>query len=364
MTLLLPCNRSQGDNVTNRLYAQANRRGSRDIFCFDGIRRPVVAALVDVGMSANLIIDLVDVTDEDVIAVMHGQAPHTSSIDIKRALAAWSTCHAYTIEHMSKTYASAAYMQSLNDFMNRKPQHAHLHDTYVAHRINHEIHQALSIWLRIDTFVEYAQMRARTFDSLLDPCCPNSDRALTYILYEAFAEQLGLPRTSMLELWKDAVDLALKRQLPRLATPGECLTTYLLQCHWELMQRRARPFLAPIWPQGSGDRVRAVLRSRTWQGDEAHEVDYACDSARIHEESDIALEVYKRAKAAGDAEAFAAAKADLEDKQRATSKLHKISDDRHVRVAARKRVAAWLCQAAPELIELVRPCGNPLNATI
>lgn len=343
-------------------FAYANRAGPRDIFGYEPIRSPVVQTLGNIGMDADLIVDILGIKDGEIKALVVAQAPKKAKVDIKLALAQWAKSHAYKRRRMSKTYASAC-MQNLQNFVEREPQHAKQHDVYVAHRIDHEIHRALSLWLRIDRFVAVAETREGTFTALLDPHYEDGDRLLAILLHHAFAVELGLPeRGAAVDLWEKAVALTIERELPHWIAPGEYLAVHLMSHHWELITRDIRPFIAPMWPKGSSDRIRTVLRSRDWEGDEAREVDYACDSTAVFRESYEAMQEYHQAKRSTDPAAFAAAKKRAEAAQKRESELHKISGNHEIRAAARQRIGDWLRDAAPELIELVRPCGDPLGA--
>ncbi len=336
------------------------RTGPRDVLAFEPIRTPVIDALAGVGMPADLIVDLLGIGDADAVALVRGHARSHGAPKVDAALLEWATRHEYRENHMSKSYAAACDMP-LSDFSVHKGEYARKR---VPHRVNHEVLQALSLWLEIDEFERRSNERSGFYEGLLRVVCEDdeADRGLASLVQQAFRAELAIPFDLVSSLLLVTVRTACAQGIPSRAKPADGLSNHLSQTEWEILRRQVRPFLAPMWPSGTGDRVRAILRAAEWSGDDAAEVRYLCDGTAIHRAAYQAFDAWRDAKGRKDSAALAKLERIVGEKQDAAMAMSRTLPDHDRRNAARQRIAAWLAANHPDLIELVRPCGNPLGA--
>lgn len=341
-------------------YEGRVRAGPRDVFAFEPIRTPVVNALSGVGMSADLIVDLLGVTEPDVITLVRERVRNTGAPKVGAALLEWAARHEYRGNNMSKSYAASCEMPH-RDFAEPKGEYALKR---VPHRVNHEILQALSLWLEIDEFERRSNERSGFFESLLWVVCEDdeADRGLAHLVQLAFQPVLAIPFDLVSDILLVTVRTACERGIPARAKPSNGLSNHLSQTEWDILRRQVRPYAAPMWPSGTGDRVRDILRAAEWSGDDAAEVTYLCDGTAMYRAASRALDAWQNAKGRKDAGALAELERILGEKQDACMAMSRNLPNHDLRNAARQRIAAWLAANHPELIELVRPCGNPLGA--
>jgi predicted transcriptional regulator len=358
-------------------HANAFRAGPRNVLALDSIRRPVVRALASVGMSGELIADLLGVKSSDV----YGPATSVTGDDVARrideeartapesgpdvvaALREWAARAEYRENGMCKAYAEACGF-TLDDFVH--PRREDCLEENLAFRVNHEILQALSLWLAIGGFERRSGERSDFCECLLRIVCEDdeSDRGLAGLVQLAFQAKLHIPFDLAHDLWKETIRVACERGIPSPFDGGSLLSRYLSSVEHEIVRRQIRPFAAPMWPSGTGDHIRAILRSREWEGHEAAEVHWLCDGVMLHRAATVAFEPMRQALGRKDAETAERLRPGVVAAQDAAIKMSRaLSSDHNIRCVAHQRIAAWLAETHPDLIELVRPCGNPLGAT-
>lgn len=336
---------------------EGKRSGPRDVFGYEPIRLAVTGALVRLGMGGDQIVELLGV--EDHAAEIRALAPGRSEPDMRAALLAWTECHAFEERHMSKSYASACGRDLRSFVTHWQGGESHeRHEWAVRCRVNREVRVALALWLGIDPFAVAAEERIQSLHSVISPACEEHDRWMAHITQLAFAGQLRLPLHERVEtLWSEAVVTACAAPIPDACRDGgEPLCAHLLSMLDDLIARDIRPFAAPAWPEGATERVRSILKALSWEGEEIPEVALMCDVPEVNRACDAAFREYKDAKAAGDADAIREASARVMPLQRQAHALYMgVPNDHERRCATRARIAARLAEAAPELIELVRP---------
>ncbi|NBS41558.1 hypothetical protein EBS80_02765 [bacterium] len=336
------------------------RSGPRDVFAFEPIRTPVIDALSRTGMSANLIVDLLGIADPDVTAMIRDRVRNEGVPDVGAALLEWAARHAYREEHLSKAYAAACRL-TLSNFAepDRKREER------LPHRVNHEVLQALSLWLEIGAFERESDARSGFYESALRIACDDDelDRGLAALVQLAFQSELAIPFDLVHDLLRETVKAACAHGIPPSAKPGSSLSDHLSMTEWGILRRQVRPFFAPMWPSGTGDRVRAVLRAADWSGDDAAEMRYLCDGVALHRAASEAYAAYRAAKDRGGAATATALESNARKRLQTATSMSKCLPDHDRRNAAQDRIAAWLANNHPDLIELVRPCGNPLGAS-
>ncbi len=338
-------------------------RGPRDVYALEAIRQPVVETLAGIGMSDELIVDLLGIEDGDVVrSIVTVAAKNHGAPDQLQALLEWAKQQAYRDEKMSQRYA-AACGQTLAEFEDLLVKRPDVAADRLVYRVSHEIRQALALWLNIKSFLETSETRRQYLESFLRPAHEDdeAERRLAGIVFLAFREELHLPHDRLPTLWREAVELACAQGLKY--SPGSNLAMHLSYTEWQIIKHTIRPYFAPMWPEGAGERVRQALRSHAWEGADANEVRWLCDGPELDRVYREAYEVYRQAEGRGDTETMDRVREDVRQKERVCHALSmSLQRDHEQRHATHLRIAAWLAEHHHELIELVRPCGNPLGA--
>lgn len=322
--------------MPHRFRTAPSHEGPRDVFMHRPIREAVVEVLVGLNFNLKEIFQLLGLLGAEEVAVaesyhflVQGADERLRQPERRAVLKRWIALHELEQRfggkhyYVVKTSDCAYFVHDLGQ--NQEPGR----DTTV--RIMWELYEALGIWLELDDFLTVAGAAGEYWRHLLMPGrradgVNDGFSRGGHHLHEAFAEELGLldwraPKRLYLEILKDGA-----------RDPGEIELRKLVQ----LYEERFRPFIMPIWPEGSAERISSLLLPAAAQlSDRARaEIEYRCtprDYSRVP--SGLAPQA---------AEAL-----------RLISRLMPAE-----RQQVDSEIAAWLRANGRELIDLVTPVGR------
>ncbi|MEI6511623.1 MAG: hypothetical protein WCO25_06360 [Candidatus Uhrbacteria bacterium] len=298
------------------------------IFWNDTVRTVVVRNLVDLRISANTAVRLLRVHRHAVEPIVRAEFPEgLKRWETSEALARWIGTHVLigSYQHSPHTYSKCIRAMAL-----RGDEDFSRGDELLWLRVAYEVNFALTKLLRMDAFLAQAYAVGRVWTSLLWPVCPlQTDSRFTLFVRTAFSERLGLPH-------HDAPGRFFQEYLYDLTRPVDARTTGATSLDADdfarAISRRYRPLIPGVWPLEADVRVREILLSRTWEGQEAAEVGHLCYQSPKRERVTIS---------------------DL-DEQRTVMRAA-TNADRKTRQRAYDAICAWLVETHPDLADLVRP---------
>lgn len=298
------------------------------IFGNETVRTVVVRNLVDLRINADVAVSLLRVRRHALEAVVRAEFPNGLGVwERHEALARWIDTHELVGSyhhgpHWFSKCVRAMGLRGDEDFSGG--------DELLWLRVAYEVNLALTKLLRMEDFLTEARAVAETWASLLWPAHSPMEWRFLPLVHETFAQRLGLPRSQDMRHFYQVYLRDLARPKPERSMPDAELDARSFRAE---MERRFRPWISGAWPDGSDDRVRSLLLSRAWEGQETAEIRYLCREPQ---------------------EIRRVTMAQIEGERALISAL---GEDREARRRAAANIRAWLAETHPELAELVRPRG-------
>lgn len=298
------------------------------IYWNDTVRTVVARNLVDLRINSDTAVYLLRVRGHAVEPLVRAEFPAgLGRWEHPEALARWIGTHVLigSYQHSPHMYSKCIRAMALRgdeDFSNG--------DELLWLRVAYEVNLALTKLLRMDAFLSHASAVGRVWSSLLWPVCPSqTDSRFTLLVRTAFSARLGLPR-------HDAPERFFQEYLYDLTRPVDARTTGAKELNADdfsmAISHRYRPLIPGVWPLDADVRIREILLSRTWEGQEAAEVGLLCYQSPKRERVTMP---------------------DL-DEQRKVMRAATNADG-NTRQRAYDAICAWLVETHPDLADLVRP---------
>lgn len=298
------------------------------IFGNETVRTVVVQNLVDLRINAAVAVDLLRVRRHALEPLVRAEFPEGLGAWERHAvLTRWIDTHELigSYHHGPHWYSKCVRAMAL-----RGDEDFSENDELLWLRVAYEINLALTKLLRMEDFLTEARAVAETWTSLLWPVRSKAEWRFAAVVREAFATRLGLPSPEDARHFYQTFLRDVARPKPERSMSNAELDARSFRVE---MERRFRPWIAGTWPDGSDDRVRAILLSHAWEGQETAEIRYLCREPQ---------------------EIRRMTMAQIEEERALISAL---GEDREARRRAVANIRAWLAETHPELAELVRPRG-------
>lgn len=296
------------------------------IFANGTVRTVVVQNLVELNINADVAVGLLRVRRHPLETVVRAEFPKgLGTWERHEALARWIDTHELvgSYHHGPHWFSKCVRAMAL-----RGDEAFSENDELLWLRVAYEVNLALTKLLRMEDFLTEARAIADAWTSLLWPVRSAAEWRFAPFVRETFAARLGLPDPEAARHFYQAFLRDLARPKPERSMPDAELDVRSFRVE---MERRFRPWIAGTWPDGSDDRIRAILLSRAWEGQETAEIRYLCrEPQEIRRMSMAQIE-------------------------RERALISALGDDREARQRALTNIHTWLAQTHPELVDLVRP---------
>lgn len=296
------------------------------IFGNETVRTVVVRNLIDLRINADVAVVLLRVRGHALEPVVRAEFPEgLGKWDGHAVLARWIGTHELigSYHHGPHWYSKCVRAMAL-----RGNESFAENDELLWLRVAYEVNLALTRLLRMGDFLTEARAAASVWSSLIWPDGTPAEMRFAPLVRDAFAARLGLPHREAPRHFFQAFLRDLTRPPGERTTGATELSAHAFRT---AIARRFRPFIPGDWPEGTDGRVRAILLSRAWEGDEANEIRSLCHASP---------------------EITRMSMAQIEERR---AIMDALSKDVTVRRRALANVQAWLAQAHPELADLVRP---------
>lgn len=326
-----------------RSYINRPNPDPTSIFQHPTVRTVVCQNLADTGMGWQFAIQFCGLSRDSYARLLQGEYPAVPNRrgDQRRMLARWLDLHTIVDSFQHDKSSFSFFVQALA----LRGDEAIFDPKMLGLRMAYEVYAALSRALEMEVFLTYARAITYQYEALLRPTGADRlwDWKLAEFLRDAHACSLGLPTISECNgAWIDYL---------RLVASGERELESLGQDSMErqfadYMSERFRPFILPIWPDGSCVLIAERLRSNAWTGHEAVWIAYLfLPPSPPHELLETDRAEYLR---------------QTEEIERV---LEAFRPDSVEFAKARQNIVLWLGKNSDDLVHLVRPCRAARSAS-